>query len=344
MLNKFVPWDFDVSKIGKSSKPRSTTQEVRMMLPMSVQCSTCGEFMYRGKKFNSKKETVEGRDYLGIKIFRFYMKCVSCGAVFTICTDPKRGDYAAESGVTRNYEPWRDTDEQEEEYRNRKEEEEKVDAMKALENRTTASKRQMDILDGLEEIQAQNARASRVDIDDAMAAVAARHGATADVTGGGAGAGAGQGRAGPGETADLTASEAAEIEALAQQAFRSVRRVEDDESAAPPSAPSDAVPSKQAREAKLAELEAKARKAKLKQRFKVSRKRGRDGDRGGQAVEGEGAAPPAQLPRTDSASASKPKSVAGTSGSTGVKAGGSAPVATTTAVLGALAAYGSDSD
>mmetsp|Transcript_15732 Transcript_15732/g.54651 ORF Transcript_15732/g.54651 Transcript_15732/m.54651 type:complete len:196 (-) Transcript_15732:70-657(-) len=186
VLNKFVPWDFDVAKIGKSKKPRATQQEVRMMLPMSVQCATCGEFMYRGKKFNSKKETVEGRDYLGIKIFRFYMKCITCGSQFTICTDPQRGDYTAESGVTRNYEPWREKEETEEEYNKRKEEEEKVDSMKALENRTMASKRQMDIMDGLEEIQAQNARASRVDIDDAMAMVAARHG-----SGAGAGAGAG---------------------------------------------------------------------------------------------------------------------------------------------------------
>jgi hypothetical protein len=39
--------------------------ETRMMLPFSIQCNTCGEFMYRATKFNSKKEDVhgEGGDY-----------------------------------------------------------------------------------------------------------------------------------------------------------------------------------------------------------------------------------------------------------------------------------------
>jgi len=37
-------------------------------------CNTCGEYIYKGKKFNARKETVEGEDYYGIKIFRFYIK------------------------------------------------------------------------------------------------------------------------------------------------------------------------------------------------------------------------------------------------------------------------------
>ena len=43
-------------------------------------CNTCGEYIYKGKKFNSRKETVEDEDYLGLKIFRFYIKCPRCVA------------------------------------------------------------------------------------------------------------------------------------------------------------------------------------------------------------------------------------------------------------------------
>jgi hypothetical protein len=49
-------------------------------------CNTCGEYIYKGKKFNARKETVEGEDYYGIKIFRFYIKWqvppVSCECCF----------------------------------------------------------------------------------------------------------------------------------------------------------------------------------------------------------------------------------------------------------------------
>jgi len=46
-----------------------------------LRCNTCGEYIYKGKKFNSKKETVEDEDYLGIQIHRFYIRCPRCVAV-----------------------------------------------------------------------------------------------------------------------------------------------------------------------------------------------------------------------------------------------------------------------
>jgi Saf4/Yju2 protein len=49
-------------------------------IPMLIfsRCNTCGEYIYKGKKFNSRKETVENENYLGLHIFRFYIKCPRC--------------------------------------------------------------------------------------------------------------------------------------------------------------------------------------------------------------------------------------------------------------------------
>merc|ERR1719305_2115138 len=55
--------------------------------------------MYRGKKFNSRKEDVIGDDYLGIKKYRFYIKCCVCNNEIAFKTDPKNQDYVCESGL-----------------------------------------------------------------------------------------------------------------------------------------------------------------------------------------------------------------------------------------------------
>lgn len=85
-----------------------------------------------------------------------------CSAEITFKTDPKNTDYTAEHGASRNFEPWREEQAVEEEDRLAKLEEEENNPMKALENRTTDSKREMDILDALQDIRARNARNERV--------------------------------------------------------------------------------------------------------------------------------------------------------------------------------------
>lgn len=65
-----------------------------------------------GTKFNSRKEDAQGENYLGIQIYRFYFRCSKCSAEITMKTDPKNSDYTVEHGASRNYEPWRDKDQQ----------------------------------------------------------------------------------------------------------------------------------------------------------------------------------------------------------------------------------------
>jgi hypothetical protein len=84
-----------------------------------------------------------------------------CSAEITFKTDPKNTDYEAELGASRNFEPWREAKETEEIDRLTKLEEEENNPMKALENRTVDSKREMDILDALQDIRARNARNER---------------------------------------------------------------------------------------------------------------------------------------------------------------------------------------
>ncbi|TFY78693.1 hypothetical protein EWM64_g5316 [Hericium alpestre] len=162
VLNKYFPPDFDPSLIPRRKGPKNSQQVVRLMAPFSMRCNTCGEYIYKGKKFNARKETVEGEDYYGIKIFRFYIKCTLCSAEITFKTDPKNTDYTAEHGASRNFEPWREEKEVEEEDRLAKLEEEENNPMKALENRQVDSKREMDILDALQDIRARNARNERI--------------------------------------------------------------------------------------------------------------------------------------------------------------------------------------
>lgn len=112
--------------------------------------------------------------YLTIKIYRFYIRCPVCGSEITFKTDPKNADYVAELGAKRNFEPWRDELKEGEETKNRRLLEELNNPMKALENKTYDSKREIEIMEGLDEIRMGNARLELVDTDSVFVKVATK--------------------------------------------------------------------------------------------------------------------------------------------------------------------------
>ncbi|XP_074282538.1 uncharacterized protein LOC141607074 [Silene latifolia] len=171
VLNKYYPPDFDPSKIPKRKQPKNKQTTVRTMLPMSIRCNTCGNYMSKGTKFNSRQEDAVGEDYLGIQIVRFYIKCTNCSAEITIKTDPRNSDYTVEAGASRNFEPWRNQDEELAEKKRKRDAEEMGDGMKALENKALDSKREMDRLADVGELMSVKSRHATVSFDDVLQAI-----------------------------------------------------------------------------------------------------------------------------------------------------------------------------
>ncbi|XP_060918841.1 splicing factor YJU2 [Labrus mixtus] len=165
VLNKYYPPDFDPSKIPKLKLPKDRQYVVRLMAPFNMRCKTCGEYIYKGKKFNARKETVQNELYMGLPIFRFYIKCTRCLAEITFKTDPENTDYAMEHGATRNFQAEKLIEEEEKRIQEEREEEELNNPMKVLENRTKDSKMEMEVLENLQELKELNQRQAQVDFE-----------------------------------------------------------------------------------------------------------------------------------------------------------------------------------
>lgn len=133
-----------------------------------MKCTTCGEFIYKGRKFNSRKETPLDQKYLNIQIYFFSIKCTRCSAEIIFRTDPKNNEYAMVKGAVRNMEPWRNREAEDETVEQRldrleREEaeaagEEEKNAMAELEEKNMDARREMAAADALDEIRHRNAR------------------------------------------------------------------------------------------------------------------------------------------------------------------------------------------
>jgi len=163
VLNKYYPPDFDPTKLPKLKREKNKQFVIRIMAPFSMQCKTCGEYIYKGRKFNSRMETAEGETYLGLRIYRFHIRCTKCIRVITFKTDPENTDYTMEHGATRLFDAYKKLAEAQAKEKTDREDEETNNPMKALENRTNDSKREMESLEKLEELRDLNQRAAGID-------------------------------------------------------------------------------------------------------------------------------------------------------------------------------------
>jgi len=120
------------------------------MAPFNMRCKTCGEYIYKGKKFNARKEDVDNETYLGIRIYRFYIKCTRCLQEISFKTDPQNTDYEIEAGATRNFMALKLAEEQARREEQELREEEANNPMKLLENRTQQSRNEIEMIESLE--------------------------------------------------------------------------------------------------------------------------------------------------------------------------------------------------
>ncbi|ETN71250.1 hypothetical protein RB195_008195 [Necator americanus] len=169
VFQKYYPPDYDPTKLPRAKGTRARQFVQRVMTPFNMQCNTCHEYIYKGKKFNMKRETVEGEDYLGLRLFRFYFKCPNCLAEITFKTDLENCDYQNEHGATRLFEAikmYQDAEKAKE----AQEEEDKKDPMKMLEKRTMMSRAEMEAMGNLEDLQEISRHKESVDVDDFLEA------------------------------------------------------------------------------------------------------------------------------------------------------------------------------
>nr|SVE77934.1 EOG090X0G3U [Daphnia lumholtzi]SVE78564.1 EOG090X0G3U [Daphnia lumholtzi] len=168
VLNKYYPPDFDPSKIPRVRQAKNRQFTVRLMAPFNMKCKTCGEYIYKGKKFNARKEDVENENYLGIRIYRFYIKCTRCLSEISFKTDPQSTDYVVEAGATRNFMALKLAEEQAVREMEAEKEEERTNPMKLLENRTKASRGEIEMVETLEELKELNKRKVVINFDDML--------------------------------------------------------------------------------------------------------------------------------------------------------------------------------
>ena len=104
-------------------------------------------------------------NHLGLRIYRFYIRCTACVSEIVFRTDPANTDYVLEAGATRNFEALAKAEKIAEEEQKAHAQELQDNPMKLLEERTEASKNEMARMEALEELHDLNKRTIKVDYE-----------------------------------------------------------------------------------------------------------------------------------------------------------------------------------
>jgi len=163
--SKYYPPDYNpklLAKLPKADSRRKVVKEtVRLMIPFNIQCAACNAYMYRGRKFNARKE-VSAEEYMGTHVVHFKFKCEGCKAEICFRTDPASSGFAMVSGGRENvtsagmHNPLAGIEDPPPDA----EETTQADALSSLEARAAESKKEMEDMDDLDrELDRRNARA-----------------------------------------------------------------------------------------------------------------------------------------------------------------------------------------
>jgi len=150
--------------------------QIRTMAPFNIRCNSCGFYTNKGSKIQANVDKWPdpkdpSKDYLyldKISVWRFHIRCINCRAVIVFRTDPEHQDYDIISGGTRSFRSAYVRARAEEAAEDQQEEIEKNNPMKLLEDRTLASRKELEEVELLEDLQEIRNAPSNTDAGDLL--------------------------------------------------------------------------------------------------------------------------------------------------------------------------------
>ncbi|KAK9774361.1 putative Splicing factor YJU2 [Seiridium cardinale] len=170
VIQEYYPPGFDPNRISRTRKRPQLGpkfEECQWVVPFTVRCSRCGDYVYKGRRSDARKETT-GEKYKSLPVTRLHIRCPSCSSAISFKIRFQTGDYVCDSGAQRSRglqntttPAEQGTIEQSLDRLERREEERH--AIVDLEAKALDAKREKVIADALDKIRLRNERAEHVE-------------------------------------------------------------------------------------------------------------------------------------------------------------------------------------